>query len=99
MRMIFEILIGPPMSIPASVHQYGFSTKIETIEAIRPDRHDIGIDAHDNAIDLSKRIEIELGYVDSIFISVKRTVYVSAGVRDHLDSADLKLGPRLVLRS
>jgi hypothetical protein len=99
MWMILEIVIGSPVPVPPRVHQYSLSAKIEIVEAVRAYRRNIGVDAHDNALDLHKAVEIELGDIDPIWITMERTVDVRACVRDHLDLPDLKLRSVIVLRS
>jgi len=97
--MILEVWIGAPMPIPSRVHENCLAAKIQLVEAIGSYGGDVVVDPDDYALDRRQVLQRQLGNVDAVCITVKRTVDVRPRIGDHLDLSNLEFGSRLVPRS
>jgi hypothetical protein len=97
-RMIFEVLIGSPVPVPARVYQNRLAAKIQSVEAVGADGSHVIIDPDDCAFNRTKVLQRETRNVDPVLISVKRTVDIGTRIRHHLDPANLKFSSWFVSR-
>jgi hypothetical protein len=99
-RMSIEVRVRPPVPIPTRVKEHGASADLARGQGNGVDRRSgRRIDAHDVALQVGDRFERQLGEVLAVLVAMEGTVDVGAGVGDHLDLADLKLGSMRVLRA
>src|SRR5690348_14733097 len=97
-RMIAaRVFVSTPVLVPACVDQHGLVAHVDSVENTSIDLLIFAM--HDNAIEVRDRIEIEAGEILATRVAVERTVEIRAGVRDHLDLADVELGAGRVTRS
>ena len=99
-RMVLAVAISPPMTVPAGVHQHG-------LPARRPGRR---TPPASTAMSLShgcrtttpgrsaSEFERQVGKILAVGIAMERRVQIGAGVRDHVDPADLEGRAVLIVR-
>ena len=96
-RVAFEILVGPPMPVPAGMDQHCPAAHIRGGEhapvdcpSDRPSAadHDGGAPGH--------RLEWQTSQVMTVREPVVRRVQVRTGISDHLDAVDLELRSRSI---
>src|SRR5436190_9502215 len=87
-RMPFEILVCPPMLVPACSNDYSFSTNLSLCEEFFPDGSLPGRYAHDHRVEVCELFQWQLRQVQAVGVAMKRRVNVRSGVGDHLDFAD-----------
>src|SRR5689334_11089053 len=91
--MVFKILVGPPMPVPAGIDEHRMPAAADGNEMMPVDgapgstRH-----PHDDAWDIADAPERKLGEIMAILIAVKGHIDIGAGIRHHLDLADLEFG-------
>ena len=91
--MAFEILVRPPMRIPAGVKQHGFAAQFQ-LRGICVDRALIARGRADHhASRFASDSSSSSREILPIRVTVERAVDIRAGIRHQLDLADLKLGP------
>src|SRR5687767_11059537 len=76
-RMPFEISVGAPVAIPASAKQHRSSPDLTGCDWNLIDRRSGGgVDTDDQAVEVSQRLERQLGQVLSVFVTMKWAVDV-----------------------
>ena len=86
------VALGSPVLRPAGVHEHRPTGDVEPVEVLLADLlRTCRLD--ENTWDRGHASEVEAGEVVAVGEAVERSVEVGAGVGDHVDPADLELGP------
>src|SRR4051794_28544824 len=98
--MAFEILIRAPVHVPTGMDEESFAAQRAEIDFEGLNRAARALClAGDDAIEIRQRLELKLGQVFAVCVTVKRAVEIRAGIRDHVDPADLEFCPARVTRA
>lgn len=95
-RVTFEILIGPPIRIPTGMKKHGLSAQISDHARLVDGALVARDSAHDHAIEVGQTLQLELGKIATIRITMEGAVDVGAGVGHHLNLPDLEFRARRV---
>ena len=85
------------MPAPAGVKQQRFSAKIDIGDRAGVDRSFVCV--YDDGLQICDGIEWNLRDIGCIGKTMRWSIEIGAGIRDHVDPSDLKLGPRGISRS
>src|SRR6185369_5739195 len=90
-RMLAEISITLPVTVPSGVNEHGLARNIAALERGWADGKSLLPRlANDDTWNVGDRLEHEFGEIRAVRISVERTVEICAGVGDHVDPPDLE---------
>src|SRR5205807_2270293 len=92
-----KIRVGPPVDVPAGGDQDRLAAHVQGAEGGGVDGPAAGErPAHRDGVEVGQLFEGQLRQVLAVGVAVEGRVEVGAGVGDHLDLADVELGPRRV---
>src|SRR5271165_1809604 len=100
-RVVIEVAITIPESVPASVDQHSSRAQFFAAEHIGVKREFSGVvvGANDYAIKVRKLLHTDFREIFPIGVPMKRTIQIRAGVGDHFDFGDLEFSSWTVLFS
>src|SRR5262245_58571450 len=91
--MALEILVGPPVHIPAGVDQHSLTAEVPAFEVggsnVPTSR---AIHADDDRGEIGELFERQLGQIFSMRKTMKGRIEISTGVCHHFNFADVKFG-------
>jgi hypothetical protein len=92
MRMAVEVLVRPPVPVPAGVDQDGTPSNVtfgqrQPIDGAAAARRQ----PRDDAVKVGQRSQRQSGHVLTVGIPMAGAVHIGAGVGDHLYLADVEL--------